>query len=155
GQYQLGGPRIAVEYAHGLAKEAAFLRAALGDILVGGVDARERHATPAAIRLVLDPNVAGGPEGDALGGRPQKGVEIRAADAAGVFYGIQTLRQLVPVGSGKKLAVELPALSIADAPLFPYRGMTLDVARHFHSKAAIEKLLDVLALHKINKLHLH
>ena len=160
GAYPLGGARMAIEYAHGLAKEAAFLRTALGDVLLGVVDAREadareRHARPAAIRLVLDPNVADGPEAYALGIDPEKGIEIRAADAAGVFYGIQTLRQLVPVERDKKLDVKLPALSISDAPLFPYRGMTLDVARHFHSKAAIEKLLDVLALHKINKLHLH
>ncbi|WP_394835399.1 family 20 glycosylhydrolase [Pendulispora rubella] len=154
GQYQLGGARIDVEYARGLAKEAAFLQAALGDVLVGVIDARERRAN-AAIRLVLDPNVASGPEGYTLSIDPEKGIEIRGVDSAGVFYGIQTLRQLVPVEPGKKVSVALPALSISDAPLFPYRGMTLDVARHFHSKATLEKLLDVLALHKINKLHLH
>ncbi|WP_394845936.1 family 20 glycosylhydrolase [Pendulispora brunnea] len=155
GQYRLGGARIEIEHARGLAKEAAFLRAALGDVLTGVIDARERTARTPAIRLVLDPSIAGGPEGYALSIDPRNGVEIRGADTAGVFYGIQTLRQLVPVEPGKKLTVELPALSMTDAPLFPYRGMALDVARHFHSKAALEKLLDLLALHKINKLHLH
>ncbi|HWL86194.1 MAG TPA: family 20 glycosylhydrolase, partial [Polyangiaceae bacterium] len=153
-----GGSHVGIEFQHGLAKEAAYLEAALEDSLDADVDAREQSECHASIRLLLDPGAGTGPEAYSLSIDPAKGVEIRGTDAAGVFYGIQTLRQLVASGANdrhvRKSSVSLPELTISDAPLFHYRGMTLDVARHFQSKATVEKLLDVLAAHKINKLHL-
>src|SRR5262249_8862787 len=83
------------------------------------------------------------------------GVTIRGGDAAGVLHGIQTLRQLIPAGPRKQNAVEIPKAQIADAPLFSYRGLQIDVSRHFQSKETIEKFLDLMSFLKLNALHLH
>ena len=87
-------------------------------------------------------------------------VLIEATDPAGIFYGIQTFRQLLPVAfekqngfQGKKIV--LPSVSIFDAPKFPYRGMHLDVARHFFPKEFIKKYISNLAFLKMNYFHWH
>lgn len=72
---------------------------------------------------------------------------------AGLFYGMQTLTQLLP--SGRELPVVLPALEISDNPRFRYRGVLLDVGRHFYPVAFIKKFLDEMAQYKINKFQLH
>lgn len=76
-------------------------------------------------------------------------VTIVGGGDAGVFYGLQTLEQL------KDSAGYVPAVTIEDAPRFPWRGMHLDVSRHFFSKDFIKKYLDILAYHKINTFHWH
>jgi len=77
------------------------------------------------------------------------GVELRACQPAGLFYGVQTLRQLLsPDGS-------FPALEIVDRPRFTWRGVMLDVGRHLFPLEFIERLLDTMALHKLNVLHWH
>ncbi|MEO6232456.1 MAG: beta-N-acetylhexosaminidase [Ferruginibacter sp.] len=80
-------------------------------------------------------------------------INIKGDDAAGVFYGIQTLIQLLPVEASKSLTI--PQLSIQDFPRFAYRGMMLDVSRHFFSVDFVKKFIDFLALHKINTFHWH
>lgn len=82
-----------------------------------------------------------------------KEVKISGTDAAGVFYGIQTLIQLLPTDSSNNLAIA--PVVIEDAPRFQYRGMMLDVSRHFFSADFIKKYIDLLALHKMNRLHWH
>ncbi|MCK9618571.1 MAG: beta-N-acetylhexosaminidase [Lentimicrobiaceae bacterium] len=87
-------------------------------------------------------------------------IEIKAAKAAGFFYSIQTLRQLLPVeieNSRKQEKVDwlVPAISISDNPSFKWRGYMLDVSRHFFPKEDVFRMIDNLALHKINTLHLH
>ncbi len=87
-----------------------------------------------------------------------KQVILSAKDAAGMFHAIQTLRQLLPAGieSGETVqSVLFPALTISDYPAFGWRGMNLDVSRHFFSADYLKKLIDRLALYKFNKLHLH
>jgi len=88
------------------------------------------------------------------------GVLIRAAGGAGLFYGAQTLLQLLPpavYGKGPVADVDwsTPALSIRDKPRFRWRGIMLDVARHFEPTDAVLHYLDVLAMHKINVFHWH
>ena len=80
------------------------------------------------------------------------GVTITGSEA-GVFYGIQTLRKALPVEACSK--VVLPAVSINDYPRFSYRGTHLDVSRHFFNKEEIKRLIDMLALHNINRFHWH
>ena len=80
-------------------------------------------------------------------------VAISAPSEAGVFYGIQTLRKSVAVSQGTD--VELPAVEIADEPRFSYRGMMLDVGRHFFSMDEIKTYIDMLALHNVNRFHWH
>ncbi len=87
-----------------------------------------------------------------------KEIVLSAADKAGMFYAIETLRQLIfNAGSNnKKLnTVSLPNLNIKDHPKYSWRGMHLDVSRHFFSVDFLKKYVDILALYKINKLHLH
>ncbi|WP_455626087.1 family 20 glycosylhydrolase [Parabacteroides sp.] len=100
------------------------------------------------IRYVVDESFNGGnPEGYALS-VTDKGIELRAASASGLFYGEQTLRQLyTPKG--------IPCVSIVDNPRFPYRGLHLDVSRHFFPKEEVMKLLDVMSYYKLNTLHMH
>lgn len=78
---------------------------------------------------------------------------IDAVTEAGVFYAIQTLRKSTPIG--KNISVAYSPVVINDAPRFGYRGMHLDVARHFQPVDYIKKHLDLLALHNINKFHWH
>jgi len=89
---------------------------------------------------------------------PQK-ITLLAGRPAGMFRAIETLRQLLPVTVEKKpmnlQSMHLPALTIADAPAYAWRGVHLDVARHFFSITYLEKLIDLMALYKLNKLHLH
>lgn len=80
-------------------------------------------------------------------------VVISSPSEAGIFYGIQTLRKAVDVAEGSN--VELPAVEIKDQPRFGYRGMMLDVGRHFFSMDEIKTYIDMMALHNINRFHWH
>lgn len=80
-------------------------------------------------------------------------IYISGDNEAGVFYGIQTLIQLLPIVKKKSLLVQ--QVNIADGPRFSYRGMHLDVARHFFSVGQVKKFIDLLAYHKFNKFHWH
>ncbi|MDP9799636.1 hexosaminidase [Catenuloplanes nepalensis] len=87
-------------------------------------------------------------------------VTVTGGDPAGVHYGLQTMRQLLPPAALRRAAVvngpwELAAVEITDAPRFRWRGAMLDVARHFMPVAGVLRLIDLLALHKLNVLHLH
>ena len=100
------------------------------------------------IRYVVDESFNGGnPEGYALN-VTKKGIELRAASKSGLFYGEQTLRQLYT-------SKGIPCVSIQDNPRFPYRGLHLDVSRHFFPKEEVMKLLNVMSYYKLNTLHMH
>lgn len=83
-----------------------------------------------------------------------KQIEINGSDDAGTFYGVQTLRKSIPVDAIKN-TVAFPAVSITDNPRFQYRGMMLDVGRHFFPTEFVKKYIDILALHNINRFHWH
>ncbi len=92
------------------------------------------------------------PESYTLSVTPQR-IEIRATSGAGLFYGMQTLLQLMqPASTG---SYSVPSVEIEDTPRFAYRGLMLDVSRHFSTKEFIKKQIDTLAYYKINRLHLH
>ena len=78
---------------------------------------------------------------------------VSAASENGIFYGIQTLRKSIP--TEKSTTVEFPAATVNDAPRFPYRGMHLDVVRHFFSVDEVKTYIDILALHNVNTFHWH
>jgi hexosaminidase len=87
------------------------------------------------------------------------GVQLQALAPAGLFYGVQTLRQLLPpwvesatVQAGPWAA---PAVHITDYPRYPYRGVMLDIARHFEPPSAVKRLIDGASAFKVNVLHLH
>ena len=88
----------------------------------------------------------------------QDHIDISAAAPAGAFYAIQTLRDMMPAAVESHQPVDaltVPACDITDQPRFPWRGAMLDVARHFFPKETILREIDLLALHKMNVLHLH
>ncbi|MET9032824.1 beta-N-acetylhexosaminidase [Streptomyces mirabilis] len=135
-----------------------WLRATLGAALglplrPGPQDARN------AVRLLLDDTLE--PEAYKLGVVVNWGIEIRGGGAAGVFWGAQTLRQLLgpdafrraPVRPGR--AYGIAHQIIEDAPRFPWRGLMLDVSRHFMPKDGVLRHLDLMAAHKLNVFHFH
>ncbi|ROS78312.1 hexosaminidase [Curtobacterium sp. PhB130] len=88
------------------------------------------------------------------------GIEIVGGGAAGVFYGVQALLQLLPADVYRKGRVDagpwtVPVQEIADAPAFAWRGVMLDVVRHFRTKAEVLRVIDQLAAHRINTMHFH
>ncbi|MEU6589214.1 beta-N-acetylhexosaminidase [Streptomyces sp. NPDC046881] len=142
----------------GTERTERWLRATLGAALglplrPGPRDARD------GVRLLLDDTLA--PEAYRLSAAAGQGVEIRGGGPAGVFWGAQTLRQLLgpdafrraPVRPGTALGV--PPRVVEDAPRFRWRGLLLDVARHFMPKEGVLRYLDLMAAHKLNVLHLH
>lgn len=100
------------------------------------------------------------PEGYTLRITPDQ-IVVNATTGAGFFYGIQTLLQLLPADYcqdskvGETAQLSVPALEIRDYPRFPYRGMHLDVSRHFFPKAFIKKYIDLIAMYKMNRFHWH
>ncbi|MDR2758758.1 MAG: beta-N-acetylhexosaminidase [Spirochaetaceae bacterium] len=82
------------------------------------------------------------------------GITLEASAGAGIYHGLQTLRQLILSGYDHN-TLTIPALTISDYPRFPWRGFMLDVSRHFYTPSFIKKLLDVLSLHHINVFHWH
>ena len=100
------------------------------------------------LSLAVDPAVSK-PEGYFLRVEPNR-VTITGHDEAGVFYGVQTLKQLLLQGEGA-----LPEMEIEDAPQYSYRGFLLDVSRYFFAPDAVKQLLDAMALHKLNRFHWH
>lgn len=168
GQVALRGP-VSIGHAAGLTGEAAYLAAALGDVLASPVTTREssqddgRESIHLSINASLDVDGDGAKDAEGYTLKvDDDGVSVVGADAAGVFYGIQTLRQLVPVEAYQASAnpanrlteVSLPEVHITDVPGFSYRGMSLDVSRHFQTKETVKKLLDVLSHYKVNAMHL-
>jgi len=111
---------------------------------------------PKSIKLVYDATLTA-PEAYKLNISNAQ-LTIAAKDPAGVFHAIETIRQLLPVsieqGTISKRLV-LPAVTIEDQPAYAWRGMHLDVSRHFFSVAYLKKFIDRMALYKMNKLHLH
>jgi hexosaminidase len=90
----------------------------------------------------------------------QKGIEISAASPAGWFYGIQTLFQLMPtaiesLSPSKNVSWKLPFVTIHDKPRFGWRGLMLDVSRHFFTKQEVKQFIDDMVRYKYNVLHFH
>ena len=134
---------------------ASQLRPATGLPLVVSAPA----AATNSIRLQLRPDRTDlGDEGYELSVHPDS-VRIVAFRAAGLFHGAQTLRQLLPAEIESDIRIGrpwgIPSLVIRDVPRFPWRGAMLDVARHFFTVREVEQYIDLLAMYKMNVLHLH
>ncbi len=84
---------------------------------------------------------------------------IKASTAAGVFYAVQTLKQIIPVQAYETPLdlerIQLPAMKVADSPHFGYRGFMLDCSRHFWDVETVKEVIDILAMHKMNRFHWH
>jgi hexosaminidase len=151
---------VSIGHPPELWREARFLRDALARLTTQPLQpsAADQAAT---IRLRLSSELEV-PEG----GSPDEayrliitstGADVSGRSPAGVFYGLQTLLQLVSVGAWQNAepAIALPLCDISDAPRFGYRGLHLDVARNFSDKSTVLDVLDLMALYKLNKFHFH
>ncbi|MBS1604230.1 MAG: family 20 glycosylhydrolase [Bacteroidetes bacterium] len=115
------------------------------------------------IAMMSDRNMLG-KEGYALAVSPSR-IVLRANDGAGVFYGLQTLLQLLPpdfmtrpdgtVVPGRSSKIAIPCVEIMDYPRFGWRGLMLDVSRHFFTKEEVMRYIDEMVRYKYNTLHLH
>ena len=113
-------------------------------------DGKYVYTTEPAVKSSIVKGIEGGPEAYVLKVTP-KGVTIKAASEAGLFYAGQTLRQMT--GNGK--VKEIQCCEIKDYPRFPYRGLHVDVSRHFRSVDFLKKQIDAMARFKMNKMHIH
>jgi len=131
------------------------LRSRTGLSLRVGNSPQENDSTNAILLVASSTNADLGDEGYDLEVAPQT-ITIRGRTPAGVFYGIQTLRQLIRRSQNRgQPEWTIPGISVVDYPRFPWRGMHLDVARHMFSTDFIKRYIDLLALHKMNVFHWH
>jgi hexosaminidase len=154
--YQSLDAETTIEARPGTGGVARWLRSTLG--AATGFPLADGRDTDNRIVLAIDPELA--PEGYRLvvDGAVRR---IEGGSAAGVFWGAQTFRQLLgpdayrraPVRPGRNW--ELPMVTIEDAPRFRWRGLMLDVSRHFMPKDGVLRHLDLLAAHKLNVFHFH
>lgn len=105
------------------------------------------------INLTVDKKAIFPEEGYSLRITPER-IDIFASSSKGIFYGLQSLRQLISVGQMGK-SIVLPALVMEDAPRFGWRGLMLDVSRTFIDKTLLKRYIDLMAMYKLNRLHLH
>jgi len=142
------GHYLATELRQCAGRELQVARAAAGAMVKGDILLSTKHGQPGL-----------GPEGYELSVATDS-VAIRGHDSAGVFYGVQSLLQLFPPRSSMAVSStegdrQIPCVHIEDRPRFKWRGMMLDVSRHFFSKDEIKQLLDAMARYKLNTFHWH
>ena len=156
-------PKTVVYYEADLHREAQFLSEYVNDILGFGLKLKEMQGEKAdGIVLKLAPADFGQAESYEISVTPKQ-VVIKGADAAGVFYGIQTLRKSLPIPlknstDNSQLSTvncQLPCGTIKDHPNFAYRGMHLDPCRHFIPLDSVKVYLDMMAMHNMNQFHFH
>ena len=137
----------------GACEVARYLATLLGRDAQAATDGRNLANT--IVLTAFDADEALAPEGYALSVGAES-VVIRAPAAAGLFHGVQTLRQLLPAQlHADNVALRIPCAEITDRPRFAWRGLMLDTSRHFFPKDFVLTFIDVMALHKFNRLHLH
>ncbi|MDH5828389.1 family 20 glycosylhydrolase [Sphingobacterium faecium] len=119
-----------------------------------GIQAQNSQSKESQLKIVKSAGFAN--EGYALT-IDNKGIEIKASTATGAFYGLQSLKSLLPATdwSSTNKTLNFPFAQVKDQPRFPYRGLMLDVARNFHSKEEVLRILDAMAQYKLNKFHFH
>ena len=148
---------FSVSYAAGLGSEARYLADKFNS--AAGLTPDLKEGTAAAdISLSIDPAGAGSSAAEAYSLTVDaRGIKITGSDASGVFYGIQSLIALIPLENwqSKSGSVSFEGVAVKDAPRFGFRSMHLDVSRNFQSKETVLRVLDVLALYKINHLLLY
>jgi len=137
--------------AFDLGDSASDLAAYLQEAMAWMPGADENTSTSgASLQFIEDATVPD--EGYVLSVLPE-GLSIAASSTAGHFYGLQTLRQLLEQAARENGRLALG--TVTDGPRFEYRGVMLDIARHFHSPAEIKRVIDLISQYKMNALHLH
>ena len=154
------GDNLMIHYQENLESEANQLANQLASGMASRPMVMESQASgPGIILLRTRPITVKGKAKEAytLEIDSDEGVIITGSDAAGVFYGIQSLIALMPVEFFSKpgSTIELENMSVSDAPAFSYRGMHFDVGRNFQTKETVMKFLDLMAFYKMNVFHFH
>ncbi|MEM8526370.1 MAG: family 20 glycosylhydrolase [Bacteroidota bacterium] len=147
-----------IQHSEDLEKEANYLKDKLKELIDLEVGLTTNSDNPSRTIFLQQGDAASNQAEDyELEIKVNDGIRIFGKEAAGIFYGIQSLLSLLPTSAilENPNNILLPEIKIEDAPRFPYRGMHLDVARNFQEVAAVKKLIDVMAFYKMNKLHLH
>ncbi len=145
-----------VYYENGLQREAQFLSEYVNDIMGYALKVLEYQGQPDGIVLQLVPKEFDQAEAYEINITPKQ-IHVTGSDAAGVFYGVQTLRKSLPIVNSQLsiLNCQLPCGTIKDWPNFGYRGMHLDPCRHFMDLDSVKVYLDMMALHNMNQFHFH
>jgi len=143
--------KISIVADNDFAKEAGQLKTGLNQLLINPITGTSKTSV---ISLTKVNGLA--PEAYELKVTPQ-GITINASTSTGAFYGVQSLRSLIPAAAfvKKQKSVQIPGVDVKDQPRFGYRAVMLDVARNFQPKKQVLKLLEAMSLYKLNALHLH
>ena len=140
-----------IYYEEGQKRNAAFLQQYITDItgIVPELTDRPRKRGTISLRVK---DTSSDAEGYTLT-VDKKNIHIVGNSPAGVFYAIQTLRKALPAGQASE--VEIPSCIVEDSPRFAYRGVHLDVVRHFFPVDSVKRYIDIIALHNVNRFHWH
>lgn len=151
GSFSLTGKTAIVAGDERTKNATAFLNGYLKKYYGFSLPVKNKGKQAGGLQLIIDSTNA--PEGGYALEVNNNGAVVRAADGQGIFYGIQTLIQLLPTERAKTLSV--PFVKISDKPRFQYRGLHLDVGRHFFPVEFVKRYIDYIALHKMNYFHWH
>ncbi|MEX6688276.1 family 20 glycosylhydrolase [Danxiaibacter flavus] len=128
--------------------------------IAAGIDllSAKKCKTGNVVRIALD-NTIKSPEGYQIVVKPSV-IDIKAQQPSGVFYAVQTLLQLLPVNIESPVPVKneqwkISCVEVEDAPRFAYRGVMLDVARHYMALDSVKRIIDLIAMQKMNRFHWH
>ncbi|AOM80831.1 hypothetical protein BFS30_16815 [Pedobacter steynii] len=152
-------PQTKIYFEKGLKPQAELLAAALSPAT--GFDFLLEESKTATKGIILSTGNSGSANNESYRLAVNKDqIKINGQSSSGVFYGIQTLLQLLPAEvynkqRQKSVNWEVKGVQIEDAPLYPWRGMMLDVARYFFGKEYVLRFIDMMAMYKMNTLHLH
>ena len=151
GKFQINSSTI-ISHSELFIKEAQYLSATLSEFMNNAVPIGKGNDN--IIQLILDNSQP--KEGYKLEVN-RKGIVIAASDAAGIFYGIQSLKSLLPLQAwrSKQSSLEVNSAIVVDQPRFGYRGLHIDVARNFQTKEEIKRILNWMSMYKLNTLHFH
>lgn len=147
-----------ITFSDSLNDEARLLAERMKEITGKSFSTRESIKAQKGIHLAIDPDAVKNKKPEAYRLTiNDDGVIITGYDAAGAFYGVQSLLSLIPVKVylGKEKQIKLPYVTIDDAPRFSFRSLHVDVSRNFQTKENILRILDVLAQYKINRMLLY
>jgi len=153
GQFALGGEVMFYINSKELKSVAQYVVAEMktvSGLQLSLTDKEEKTSDKRTISLEISPSFRTEDEGYRLDCSPEK-VSVKAVTPQGIFYGVQTLLQLI--SSGEK--PHIPCMSVKDEPRFSWRGLMLDVSRHFFTVDEVKRLIDQMAVYKFNILHLH
>jgi hexosaminidase len=151
-QIDISTPLIYDENNPDLIRITSFLNTHLQNYY--GFQLHEQKKAKVGIQLIINDTISLGNEGYILD-IDKKGILIAASKPAGIFYGIQTVKQLLPIPYPENKSLTIPYVEIRDQPRFVWRGLHLDVSRHFFPVSFIKKYLDYMAMYKLNTFHWH